>query len=215
MFNQYFTHRITHVFLPSFCSLPTGILTPKNASDSTQSNGFASVEQHPVSPTGPATVTNTHQNNTHSESRNQKRKGKESRFFGDILVNITPKSDDNISLSSSSASSSVADSEPSEPTVDLFTNSRSAKKHLNLEIDNCDRESVDSEKAYHRLATSNNRNSNKSNRSTSPSISKIAANSHSNNYEKESVSGNPGNGRKQKGSRDAGVDLSPKQDDLY
>lgn len=136
---------------------------------------------------------------------------------------ITPKNNDtdNLSQSSSSASSSVADSEPNEP-VEMFvrsknSNSNAKQQHLNLEIENCDGESVDSEKAYR--VNGNNRNA-KGNRSTSPSLTKVANGSH-NTYEKESVSGNPGSsggGRKQKGStigRETGLDLSPKQDDLY
>lgn len=148
------------------------------------------------------------QSSHHSESRNQKRKNQ--RLFGDVLVSIAQKCDD-LSSASSSASSSVADSDVPNESTDLFSSTRlgSGKhKHSTLEFDNCDGDSLESEKAY---KLSSNR---KNNRSTSPSLHKTG---NLQTYEKESVSGSS-TGRKQKVSsntRELNVESSSKPDDVY
>ena len=164
--------------LPS--ELPNGTGLPSSSSSSRRT-----MLQQSTSPPSSDTTNN-------ASRHSQKSQRKSLRLLGDMLSSITAiplakpcvVSDDLSSGSSTSSSaSSVADAQ------DLFMNSSSlTKKNFNLEMDNCDGDSVESEKVF-RYKESHNRSSSKSNRSLSP---RAPQGSHSTlqTYEKESVSGN-------------------------
>lgn len=204
---------------PAPSELPNGTAPSSSSSSSRR----AMLVQQPTSQ--PSSDT------SHNVSRHsQKSQRKSLRLLGDMLSTITTLplakpcvvTDDLSSGSSASSSaSSVADAQ------DLFINSSSlSKKNFNLEMDNCDGDSVESEKIF-RFKDSPNRSSSKSNRSLSPRAPQGSHNTLQ-TYEKESVSGNlattttaassrNGNGGKkaQKESIGDGVASKPEQDSLY
>ncbi|XP_055346255.1 macoilin-like isoform X2 [Paramacrobiotus metropolitanus] len=192
--------------------------------DSAQANGFIPVENGGTSSLLSAVVSSvtSSSSNPHSESRSQKRKNNNNnsngRLFGDVLVSIAQKAldVDNMSSASSSTSSS-ADADLANEPGDLFARlggspGNNKKQSSVMELDNCDGDSVESEKAF---KLSNPHRHAKHLRSTSPSLMKVTS---LQNFEKESVSGSSSTGRKQKVSvstRDTTVELSAKSDDVY